>query len=102
MKKVLTSKAKEILQFIYRSGGVVSANRISTSTNIAYVTVMKHLKNLEEHELILPVYHKVRKLPTEEKKIKRLKKKVEEKKKRGQTRRYIINPLILNEIKVSH
>lgn len=77
--KLLNSKERDIIGFIYRRGGFVSANEISKETGISYVTVQKYLKELLKKEIII------------EEKSKKLKKRTT----KSQTKRYSLNPEVL-------
>ena len=96
MVKKLNSKSRDILRYIYKSGGSVTPHKISKDTGIAYATVKKYLKQLEKEKLILPIYYHIR-----TKRIKsaegdhragmRAKKIGGERKKRGEALRYTVN-----------
>ncbi len=45
-KKVLNSKQRDIIRIIHKKGGSMTAHEISIETGIAYVTVVKYLKQL--------------------------------------------------------
>ncbi|MCW8966228.1 MAG: MarR family transcriptional regulator [Candidatus Pacearchaeota archaeon] len=78
-KRSLKSKERDMISFIYETGGFVSANEISKETRIAYVTVQKYIKEFLKKEILI------------EEKSKQLKKKTT----KSQTKRYSINPEVL-------
>lgn len=52
-KKFLNSKMRDIINILHKRGGLMSAHEIAEETGIAYITVKKYLKILEEQEVII-------------------------------------------------
>ena len=93
------SKEKEIIIYLHKKGGMVTPHKISKDTGISYVTVMKYLKKLSEKRIVLPVYYtlklsKVKSIDGAIKSAERSNKVTKERKKRGNSVRYQLNPLM--------
>jgi len=89
-KWVLNVKVKEIVRALYQHCGHMSPNEISKKTGIAYLTVRKYVEILAEKYIII-----LEKYP-DSVKTERQKDNTEFKR-RSETKRYSINPELLEE-----
>jgi len=54
----INSKITSIILSLHKKGGAMTANEISKDTKIAYLTVQKYLRKLEEWRIILIIKDK--------------------------------------------
>ena len=97
-RKPLNAVEKLILDTLYKKDVPMTPNAISKETGLAYVTVRKYVAKLILDNVLLESWIKKPKKEYKMKEVEKFKKKLIDKarKSRSESKRYIINPKILN------
>lgn len=102
-KITFNSKEKEIITYLYKRGGLVTPHKISKDTGISYITTLKYLKILSDKKVVLPIYYvlklsRVKSIDGAIRAAKRSNKVTAERKKRGKSIRYQLNPIVFGAV----